>query len=529
MAATKQQDGWWGVPAHWWLGAILLLGTGLRIAVVAREPLWGDEALSLVIANFSYVQLMFAPVDPTPGLYYVIQKALLGAGYEPWIVRLPSLVAGIATIGAAFWLGRAACDARAGLWCALFVALFPDLIDYSVEARAYALLILLFTLAAAAALLAFPAQGKVRAGRLLWAGGFAVLAVYTHVTAWFALAPLGAVVLVRLWQSRAVPVWQIGGALLVGAGLVAPELWRAFHYAQSGGFNWLAQPTALGFADLVSRMIGPGPANVAPNRLGTLVPDWPTYLKIVWASHVLLLLGLIWIRVKLPKTGPHAMSSLAVPLLICWLIVYPLGLYLFGLVTPLILPRTLLPMLVGLSLGVSLFVRQTGSWKFGLAALAFVASEMLLFGVGRPKPEWERAVALVEAEQPSDGVVICSHWTAGSFIYERLRGDPPPLAVGAVLGRYPLQAIDGELPFERAHEGFWRNVYALRVPGIERPAQLPLFDPAGIKDAVLIDFHCEGAERAAFDQWFPEASRERLDYIPAGPDYAPMTVSRFRR
>ena len=52
------------------VAAIIALGLALRLIGIERQPLWGDEGLTLLTAQFPMVALFLAPIDPTPGLYY---------------------------------------------------------------------------------------------------------------------------------------------------------------------------------------------------------------------------------------------------------------------------------------------------------------------------------------------------------------------------------------------------------------------------------------------------------------------------
>src|SRR5687768_1404061 len=60
------------------LSAITLIGLFVRMVEIDRWPLWGDEALTPLIAQWPLQYLFLAPVDPTPGIYYSLHKLLLG-------------------------------------------------------------------------------------------------------------------------------------------------------------------------------------------------------------------------------------------------------------------------------------------------------------------------------------------------------------------------------------------------------------------------------------------------------------------
>ena len=111
-------------------------------------------------------------------------------------MRLPSLVAGTATIPLVYLLGVRTVGRAAGLVAAAVMALSPFMIYYSGEARAYALMIA-FVTATALALLA-----AIRTGRTRWWVIYAVCscaALYTHYTSVF---PLFGLALWVLWKQR---------------------------------------------------------------------------------------------------------------------------------------------------------------------------------------------------------------------------------------------------------------------------------------------------------------------------------------
>ena len=70
------------------------------------HPLWGDEGLTLLIAQTSIAALFLAPFDPTPGLYYALHKLLIGPDAGLLAMRSISLIAGTAAIAAIYATAR---------------------------------------------------------------------------------------------------------------------------------------------------------------------------------------------------------------------------------------------------------------------------------------------------------------------------------------------------------------------------------------------------------------------------------------
>jgi len=172
---------------HALLAAIVVLGGVLRV-IAATHGFVGDELFTWVIASgHSLGDVMHGvrTTENTPPLYYLLAWASFKATGVPELIRLPSLVGGIATIPVAALVGRRAFGAAAGLAAAALIAASPFAIYYSSEARAYAPAAFCVL---ASTLLLLRALDRPRLSS--WAG-FALLAsaaVWFHYTAIFPLA-----------------------------------------------------------------------------------------------------------------------------------------------------------------------------------------------------------------------------------------------------------------------------------------------------------------------------------------------------
>jgi mannosyltransferase len=181
------------------LASIVVLAAALRFSTLGVQSYWLDEAFSVHIAKLSFADV-FAQVkrsEGSPPLYYYLAWLWRHAfGTSEFGLRSLSALIGTATVPAAFYAARELVSERAGLVTALLVALNPWLIWYSQEARTYALLVLLSTVA-----LAFFARALRTGGRrdvLLWVL-FAGLAMCAHYFAAFLALPEAALL---LWSAR---------------------------------------------------------------------------------------------------------------------------------------------------------------------------------------------------------------------------------------------------------------------------------------------------------------------------------------
>ena len=505
-----------------WLLAILLFAALVRGVALGREALWGDEALSLVIAQFGWADLFVLPSDPTPGLYYAVQKLWLLTGFEPWVVRLPSYAFGVGLVAAGYWLGRESGGAKAGLWTALFLALSAPLIDYSQEARAYMLLLLLLALMAASLVRALGDRPRFR--WWLAGAGFGLAALTTHVVAWLVVGPTMAWALVLGW--RAIPERRGAMVLTAIAGtlLILPELHRAYAVSRSGIFDWLDPVTPLGAWQRVASLIGPNPADLHPSMLPH--PVFQSIEALALASHLAglaTLAGIAFVLWTIVSARAPQVSSMTGGLLAIFLIVFPAALYLVGMATALFMPRTLLPMAIGAAWGLGLFVTRYRQWLFGMVVALLAMLEWALFGTARAKPPWDE-IAAVAAAQDVDRILFCPNWTAAAFLLEE-RGDAlPALGVFSLAGSIEARRAGERIGLDDYAQRVWRHEAGAR-PARETPPPLSV---APGERVLVIDSGCTGDALAARDALIAPGSMEDVKTFAGGPDYLPVTLRTAR-
>lgn len=207
-----------------WAGAIVVLtvlGAVLRI-IVAQQSLFGDELstywISATHSLGGVLSLLYSSghiqhAEISPPLSFVGSWLTTRLGSTAFLLRLPSLVAGIATIPLVYALGVRSVGRRAGLVAAAFTSLSPFMIYYSTEARAYGELMFFVTAAVLSMLLALDT------GRRRYWVAYALAsaaAFYTHYTCVFVL---GVAFVWLLWTRpqtrRQALVANVGAALLL--------------------------------------------------------------------------------------------------------------------------------------------------------------------------------------------------------------------------------------------------------------------------------------------------------------------------
>ena len=348
------------------LAAITLCGLALRLCEAATQPLWTDEALTLVLAKWPTLDLLLRPVDPTAGLYYVLHQLFVPDEAGLVAIRGISIVAGTLSIPGIYAVARLGIGRSSGLLAAALLAISPVLVDYSQEARAYALQLFL-VLVSAAALLGWTRRlGKGGGtGALMLFACSTVLAFSTHLSGSFWVVPavpLSAWAAFRYGTPAQRRTYLIALAAMAGGAL--PELirlvWRAY---LGGGFVWLDQAgTAAALATWSETLL----------PIGGLIA---TPLAQLLFLAVLLLL--IW-RLYAHREGLRAwMTESPVAAAVIGILLFaPLLVWLFGfVVVPIFMPRTILMGVAGFILLICLvdrfekrpFVRAAAVLAFALA------------------------------------------------------------------------------------------------------------------------------------------------------------------
>ncbi len=135
----------------WIVAGLTVLAAGLRFATLGVQAYHHDEIVTasrVLRGDFWHAMEAVGFSESAPPLYYALAwfwTQLTGTG--EFGLRSLSALAGVATVPVAYLLGAELRDRRAGLAAAALVAVNPMLLWYSQEARGYALLVLLTSLA----------------------------------------------------------------------------------------------------------------------------------------------------------------------------------------------------------------------------------------------------------------------------------------------------------------------------------------------------------------------------------------------
>ena len=198
--------------------SILILAALLRLLQLGSESLWWDEAVTVAIVRLDWEAFwkVLSHKEANMGLYYCLLRLWVNLGESEFVLRSLSALTGVLAVGLVYVLGKRLFDTKVGLMGAALLATNSFHIQYSQEARAYSLMVVLTTLSSL-----FFLRAIEHSSRNEWAGYIltATLAVYTH---FFSVLVLGAhwvwLVLVRRrnipWRGFLVAVLAISMLLV---------------------------------------------------------------------------------------------------------------------------------------------------------------------------------------------------------------------------------------------------------------------------------------------------------------------------
>jgi mannosyltransferase len=189
---------------------LLVLGSVLRFADIGTESLWVDEAYSLSFAQTDSLQELVEGIaiseGAPPGHYVLLYYWVQLFGDSEFALRMPSVLAGIASIVLIYLIGSVLLGRTAGILAAFLLTTSMLQVLYSQEARLYSIFGL-FVLLAGYFFVKFLA-GERRIWVYLGYGISMLLAIYTNYLAGSLLVFF---FLLALWHKEKVPIktWLI--------------------------------------------------------------------------------------------------------------------------------------------------------------------------------------------------------------------------------------------------------------------------------------------------------------------------------
>lgn len=217
-----------------WVLALIAVAVALGLYRLGAKGLWVDEGLSAAIARRDPAQVLDAAWStPTPGaiaFYYEVLHFWTILGNSEFVLRALSVLCTAASIPVVYSLGIRLAGSRAALVAAFLVATSPFVVEYSQEARPYAMVMLL---SAASSLALVRAIELPSWRRWMTYSVLAIASLYVHNTMAFVFVVHGSWMLINVpirdrgfWRP-VVAFGAIGLSALPLAGLIsqAPFNW----------------------------------------------------------------------------------------------------------------------------------------------------------------------------------------------------------------------------------------------------------------------------------------------------------------
>ncbi|HYZ78949.1 MAG TPA: glycosyltransferase family 39 protein [Gaiellaceae bacterium] len=289
--------------------AAVAVASGLGLYHLGSRSLWGDEAFSVTLARkpFGEFWRVVSESQANMSLYYFLLRPWTALGDGEAVVRLLSLLAGVLAVAVLYRAAERLFDRRIATLAALLLAVNGFFLRYAQEARSYALVLLLTTLAT----VLFLRLQVERATRSLDAAYVVVgaLALYAHYFAAFVLAGHLLALAVAGRPLRA-QLLRLGG---VGV-LVAPLALFAL-YRDAGQVSHLTRPTPSSVVDALRMLAGGMRSLLALYGLAVLLAgaawlrrrgwrrDWPMVNAATWAATPVV--GAIVVSLGKPLFAPR--------------------------------------------------------------------------------------------------------------------------------------------------------------------------------------------------------------------------------
>src|SRR5205814_8819307 len=158
---------------------MLILAALLRVLQLGSESLWWDAAVTVAIVRLDWGAFwkVLSHFEANMGMYYCLLRLWVHLGESEFVVRSRSALTGVLGVGLVYVLGKRLFDTKVGLIGAALLATNSFHIQYSQEARAYSLMVVLTTLSSL-----FFLRAIEHSSRTEWAGYIltVTLAAYTH-------------------------------------------------------------------------------------------------------------------------------------------------------------------------------------------------------------------------------------------------------------------------------------------------------------------------------------------------------------
>jgi mannosyltransferase len=374
------------------LGVITIAGMTIRLHGLDARSLWIDEAASVRFATLSWWSFLRTLWDYQGNMafYYLLLRWWIHLGDSEFTVRALSMLLGVLTIPAIYFLGARLFDRATGLASAALLSVHSFHVHWSQEARAYALLTLLLVLATCWLISALESN-RSRSWAAL--SVTAALCVYAHI---FALLVLLAHAFgIAFCRPYRVEMRKAAGAAILFVFLCSPmAAFVLLHHSDQ--VAWIPRPTWV---------------------------DISEFLKLLTSQGGVVLIVIYFVLSALAflhSAGDEDLDKTrwGLRLLVLWLVLPPGLTLLAGVIKPLFYARYMLlcvPALVLLAGRGLITLGRLRAARYWIAAPVMVlvlslsawGTHQYFSHLSTETSDWRSAVNyILERQQPGDGVVF---------------------------------------------------------------------------------------------------------------------------
>ena len=395
-----------------WIIIILLCALSIRLYDLGSASLWLDEALTIKISELPLSTLWVTAYDPTPPLFYSIEKIVLKFSSSEFALRIPSVIFSVIAIYFIYRASYKVAGQYAAIGAAVYLTFSVGNIEYGQEARAYSLLgccisgaflgLVKLTLYAESNSNRITINGLLRNGGILYAL-FSLASLYTHNVAVFFIFATQ-IYMVVLWFTtpnrpvKLVVFWvALNGLVFI---LWLPWLFASIQVVGYGTFNWLKHISLWQSLQIIRNVHG------VPGKFsGKLTIDLAFFMASIF--------GLYFLRVR-PALFALCITALLSSTILTWM---------FGYIKPVFMFRTILWGTLFTSVLIGIFIahqrRSVAIVALILMVLLGINNVLTYFKLNTAENEnWKGVAELIKKHStPDDVFVICASYTAYPFAY----------------------------------------------------------------------------------------------------------------
>ena len=434
-----------------WLAAVLGLGAAVRFASISKSSIWHDEGYTAMISPMSPLEIVARTArDVHPPLYYLaLHYWMMLFGTSELALRSLSAVCMLGVVVVVFLIVRELFGEQPARIAALFVSLAPFLVRYSQEARMYAMVAFLLTLATYLLIRARKSGSTID---WVWYGLAIAAALYTHYYAVFMIA--------AHWLYVATQTdWRRGSTGSSGAGLRDKRWWLA----NVGALLLFAPWVPVAYAQFRRVQAGFWIGPVGPGTIPSTLSSYMTYgyLNRVVSAHARELLSLGFVALVVATIVYSRKYRGSIFLISVWAFLAPVAVWLLSFKRPIYIDRYFVFASVGFYVLLAVLLFVAWPWeKYARVRLASIVIILASFAIGiygvydqanhRMKAVGE---AVAEKFRPGDGLIAGELYVFFDFSYYNRTGTTLQLLAPGGVGGYG----ESSLFYDRADQVVVKN------------------------------------------------------------------------